>query len=259
MRVVECVQGSPEWRAARLGIPTASCFDRILTPKKLELSKSADDYRAQLLAEWLLGEPCDGFDAQAFVERGKEFEPRARAAYAFEYDAAVREVGFVLTDDRRAGCSPDGLIDAERAGLEIKIPSAKEHVAYMLDPARLRDAYRIQCLGGLLATGLETWFLYAWNPLLPSVRVAFRWTQEVDALEKMEDALAEFCSTLEADKARLLAMGCTPYAERQAEEAGAAKSRAAEEDERLFGPPVPAGEASAPLPSEDADFTTEKF
>ena len=43
------------------------------------------------------------------------------------------------------------------------------------------------------------------------------------------------------------------------EEAGAAKSRAAEEDERLFGPPVPAEEASAPLPSEDADFTTDKF
>ena len=29
-------QGSEAWQQLRLGIPTASAFDRILTPKKLE-------------------------------------------------------------------------------------------------------------------------------------------------------------------------------------------------------------------------------
>ena len=34
----DLAQGSEAWLAIRLGIPTASEFDRILTPKKLELA-----------------------------------------------------------------------------------------------------------------------------------------------------------------------------------------------------------------------------
>ena len=33
MKVIQCTQGTPDWFEARRGIPTASRFDMILTPK----------------------------------------------------------------------------------------------------------------------------------------------------------------------------------------------------------------------------------
>ena len=34
LEIVNCEQNSPEWHRARLGIPTASSFDAIMTPGK---------------------------------------------------------------------------------------------------------------------------------------------------------------------------------------------------------------------------------
>jgi hypothetical protein len=44
-----CDQGSAEWFARRLGIPTASEFDRIITAAKGDLSKSASKYAQALV------------------------------------------------------------------------------------------------------------------------------------------------------------------------------------------------------------------
>ena len=52
-------QGYAEWVAARLGIPTASCFDKIITPKTMKPSASADKYAWELIAERVLGRPVD--------------------------------------------------------------------------------------------------------------------------------------------------------------------------------------------------------
>ena len=49
-------QGSQAWHEARLGIPTASCFKRLLTPAG-KLSKSTGPYMAELLSEQFSGEP----------------------------------------------------------------------------------------------------------------------------------------------------------------------------------------------------------
>lgn len=244
MRLLYATQGSPEWRRARLGRPTASCLDRIVTPTKLERSKSADDYLAQLTAEHFLGQPCDARDS-AFMERGREFEAQARAAYEFEHGATVRQVGFVLHDSLDFGASPDGLIDAERAGIEIKVPSAKEQVKYLLDPSRLRDEYRLQCLGGLLATGLDEWFLYAWNPVFPSVRIVFGREEEYEALLAIEIAVASFCGDLARARDIFVRRGCVPFEEREA----AARESAYAATAAMFEPP-PVVE-SEPLPEID--------
>src|SRR6516162_6673432 len=59
MKFYRMEQGSGEWYAKRLGIPTASNFHKIITPKTAELSKSAVPYMYKLLAERLLNEPSD--------------------------------------------------------------------------------------------------------------------------------------------------------------------------------------------------------
>ncbi len=51
MIVVDCVQGSDEWKRARLGVPTASRFDDILTPKTFKIAAGRVDYMHELIAE----------------------------------------------------------------------------------------------------------------------------------------------------------------------------------------------------------------
>ena len=56
MIVLDCQQGSEEWYRARLGIPTASNFSAIITPKgKPTASETRTRYLHKLLAEWALG------------------------------------------------------------------------------------------------------------------------------------------------------------------------------------------------------------
>ena len=45
-----CKQGGPEWNELRLGRPTASLFERIITPAKAEMSKQSDGLLHQLVA-----------------------------------------------------------------------------------------------------------------------------------------------------------------------------------------------------------------
>ena len=95
MIVLDCQQGDAEWHAARMGIPTASAFHRIITPAKLSPSAQAEDYMNELLTEWLLGKASD-FGGNFWTERGQALEPLARAWYAMEYDCDVTRRGVRL-------------------------------------------------------------------------------------------------------------------------------------------------------------------
>ena len=63
-------------------------------------------------------------------------ETEARQYYELLRDVELDEVGFCLRDDRRYGGSPDALVrDAGGelvGGLEVKCPSAAEHIGYLL-------------------------------------------------------------------------------------------------------------------------------
>lgn len=205
MRILDVVQGSPEWLNARLGIPTASAFDRVLTPAKLQPSAKAEAYRNQLLAEWFVGHPIDFDGTSGFMERGKELEPQARAAYEFHRDVDVQVTGFILRDDEMAGGSPDGLVGKD-GGLEIKCPAIQTHLGYMLQPQDLADEYRSQVQGNLYVSGRAWWDIMAFHPELPPVIV------RVERDERYQAALATvldaFVENLLACRAKL-----SPYRE----------------------------------------------
>lgn len=170
MILLNVEQGSDEWLTARLGIPTASGNDRILTPKKLERASQAKGYRNQLLTEWLIGEPIDWGSSSACMERGKELEERARAHYEWVSDVDAMVVGFMLRDDRMYGASPDSLIGTD-GGLEIKCPALHNHIGYMTEPSSLVEEYRGQVQGNLYVSGREWWDIMSYNPSLPEVVV----------------------------------------------------------------------------------------
>lgn len=160
MRVIDCEQGSEEWLNARLGVPSASMFAKIVTTKGA-WSTQADGYINQLIAEDLTGEPTP-FYQNEHMARGTELEPDARAAYEFVTDQTVTELGFCLHDTLRAGCSPDGLI-GEDGGLEIKCPAAATHVSYLRD-GKLPSKYYQQVMGCLWITGREWWDFMSYHP-----------------------------------------------------------------------------------------------
>lgn len=184
-------QGSAEWQAARLGIPTASRFDNIITPKKLTPSSQAKGYMCTLLAERYLGYPVEEFTSE-WMERGKELEPEAAKAYAFATGRELEQVGFILDDSRRWGCSPDRLVKGGGL-LEIKCLSASNHVAALL--GHYDNEYMAQRQGQLWVAE-EPWVdLFFFNPAFPSHLVRCgRDPQFIDALSRYVPA---FCDDLE--------------------------------------------------------------
>ncbi len=179
MRVIDVKQGSPEWWEARKGIPTASNFDRILTPKTQKLSSSLDDYLCELIADsrritpWT--EP-EEYRSKA-MQHGLATEAEARRWYEMERDCQVFEVGFCVEGDgcQAIGCSPDGLIGDNNGGgncggLELKCPQGKTHVKYLL-AGTLPDEYRCQVHGCLLVTGRPWWDFCSYHPGLPPLLV----------------------------------------------------------------------------------------
>lgn len=117
IEVFDCPQNSPEWYAARLGLPTASMFSTIMASGKGGgESKTRRTYLLKLAGEILSGEPMENYSNDA-MERGKAMEDEIRKAYIFERDNEVERVGFIKNGKK--GCSPDGLI-GKRKMLEIK-------------------------------------------------------------------------------------------------------------------------------------------
>jgi hypothetical protein len=204
MRIIDCEQGSAEWLAARLGIPTASEFHRIITPAKGDLSKQARGYAYQLAAETLLGEPLESSIGNLdWVVRGKQLEPLAVRQYAFTTDTETQLVGFITTDDGRIGCSPDRLIVGQRGLLEIKCHNPAIHVGLLVDGAG--ENYRPQVQGQMAIGEAEYCDLYAFHPLLPPVLI--RTYRDEPYIAKMRAALAEFLDMRDAMLAQVRATG----------------------------------------------------
>jgi len=180
MRIDQNEQGSPEWLAARLGIPSASMFAKIVTTKGA-WSTSADTYINQLVAERLTGEREEVFQSHHMI-RGTELEPDARDLYSLMTDSEVTEVGFCLHDTLAAGCSPDGLI-GEDGGLEIKCPAPSTHVEYLRGGV-LPSKYKQQVMGCLWITGREWWDFMSYHPTMKPLIVRVERDEEyIAALE----------------------------------------------------------------------------
>ena len=201
MKTLTVEQGSAEWRAARLGIPTASQFHRILTPKTRKPSSQAPAYLCELLAERLLGMPLDGA-ATAWTERGTELEQEAALAYEIQTGVTVERVGLVTSDDGRAACSPDRLA-GEDGGVEIKCPALHVHLRSALFPVEEEHASQVQ--GALWLTGRAWWDLVSYVPGQPmSIR---RIERDEEHIEALESVLAAFCGSLDWAWERVREMG----------------------------------------------------
>ena len=194
-------QGGDAWIELRLGIPTSSRFDCIVTPATLKISdaKGAKIYRHELLAEWLFGMPVDAVSTQ-FMDRGTALEDSARAWYEFTNDVEVMNGGFCTTDDGLVGDSPDGLIGDDGC-LEIKTLGLKAHVGHMIGDLNIVP-YRPQVYGHLWVTGRQWCDLCFYHPNLTPV--LHRIKREDEVMDLFTEALERFNLNLALAQARLM-------------------------------------------------------
>lgn len=180
-------QGSPEWFAVRLGIPTASEFSKIITATG-KPSAQADDYALTIVAEKMLGREVEKWQGNMWTERGKELEQEAADYYALVSGSLVESIGFVTDDAKTMGCSPDRLV-GEDGLLEIKCPAAHTHLKYMLDK-KLDAAYMPQLQGQLLVTGRQWVDIISYYPEMKPVIIQVK--RDEDYIEKLTALLEGF-------------------------------------------------------------------
>jgi hypothetical protein len=163
MEIIDCDQGSPEWFAARAGLPTASMFKTVMAvgPKG---GKSATrvDYLNKLAGELLTGQPMENY-VSADMERGKLMEDEARDLYAFMNSVEPQRVGFIKSGNK--GASPDSLI-GDKGGLEIKSAAAHIQIERLLDGG-LPSEHKAQVQGNLWVCEREWWDFASYCPKLP--------------------------------------------------------------------------------------------
>lgn len=169
MKINPSEQGSLDWMLARCGIPTASEFDQLVTPKwEIRKGEMPKTYLARKLAEKWIGGPLPGFGS-IDMEFGQILEQEAIPWLELEHGITVQRVGFCTTDDGKIGCSPDGLI-GDDCGLEVKCPNPHTHVKYLL-AGKLPDEYAAQVHGGMLVTGRPRWRFISYHRHLPALDI----------------------------------------------------------------------------------------
>ncbi|MET3589891.1 hypothetical protein ABID23_000979 [Bartonella silvatica] len=191
--IIDCIQGTEEWKKARNGLMTASLFEMVMAQKKQ--GQKTSKYHAvmmKLAGERITGKTVDEGTTLA-MRRGIELEPRARILYRTLTHTEPECVGFVLADDRMKGFSPDAFVGTNGV-LEIKTKKPEILIPHFYKndfPAE----HKAQCQGGLWIAERE-WvdLMLYWPDMPPLIKRAYR---DDVYIRKLEGAINRFNEELE--------------------------------------------------------------
>lgn len=99
-------------------------------------------YMAEKLAEGI-GWVKDDFQGSVHTERGLYVERGARAWASFELGMDIRECSLCLTDDGRAGATPDGIFE-DGSLFECKSPAINTWFRWELDGGGVPNCHLLQ-------------------------------------------------------------------------------------------------------------------
>jgi hypothetical protein len=187
VEVFTCLQGTPEWRECRRGIPTASAFHMMLAGGQ---GKTRRKYMLELIGEQLTGLPADSF-ANAHTERGHIMEVEARERLAYDYELPLRQVGFLRREIKGAGyvgCSPDSLI-GDDGMIEIKTKLPHLQLEVLLEK-RLPPEHVAQCQGALWVAQRKWLDFVSYWPGLADFKI--RVFPDPEYFAKLEEGVARF-------------------------------------------------------------------
>lgn len=155
-------QGSEGWLSARVGCITGSRFRDALDRKKDGgMTAEAMGYAYDLAREREGGKAPETF-VNAAMRLGTQEEPVARLTYEAETGQFVEEVGFAHTEDKKFGCSVDGLVPP-KGMLEIKTMVSSAVLFKAMVDGDISE-YRAQCVGAMWLLSLDWCDLCLWAP-----------------------------------------------------------------------------------------------
>lgn len=187
-QIIECDQRSPEWFVARKGLWTASFFDNAITTTGKK-SESIPGVVNRLVAEIILGVPDESFQSEAML-RGGELEDEALNFLNFTHGFNFKKCGFV-DSGKGYGCSPDGIDEGNRIGLEMKIPMAHTHIEY-ISAGHLPKKYKAQVQGSMWVTGFDRWAFFSYHPEIRPLLVIVERDEEY--IRQMQDIVLSACT-----------------------------------------------------------------
>lgn len=197
IEVFDCEQNSDEWYRLRAGIPTASCFDKVLAKGKGNApSLVRAQYLRQLAGEIITGEPGENFQSAAML-RGHAMEAEGRDYYALMREAEPVLVGFVKNGD--VGCSPDALL-SDNGLLEVKTKRADVLIEVLLRKD-FPPEHKAQCQGALWVCERDWLDLCCYWPNMPTcIHRAYR---DEHYIRTLVGEVERFCDELQTIVARL--------------------------------------------------------
>lgn len=188
----KCEQYSEEYDRLRIGIPTSSSFDKIITPQG-KPSKQWEKYAYHLIAERFLDRKIDTYTSRD-MELGLMMESDAANDYELMTGNKVEPIGFITNDDATIGCSPDRLIVGLNGGLELKCPKPQTQIEYLLTGKVDREHWP-QLQGQIFISQWDFVDIMAYNPELP--RCIMRVEPDVEFIACLESQLKQFNVFLE--------------------------------------------------------------
>jgi putative phage-type endonuclease len=196
-------QGTPEWKAQRIGKVTASRVADVIAKTKTGVSASRVNYEAQIICERLTGVAVEGY-TNAAMQHGIDTEPQARSAYEFMRNVDVVLAEFV--DHPRvpmSGASPDGFVNDDGL-IEIKCPQQAAHLETLLS-RKVPAKYVTQMMWQMAATERKWCDFVSYNPTFPPHLQLFvqRVHRDEDVISELEKEVLAFLADVDRKVAQL--------------------------------------------------------
>lgn len=191
-------QGSPEWKAARLGHVTASNMADVMAKGKSGEAVTRYKYKVRIVAERLTGTPPESY-SNAAMEWGIEQEQFACIAYEEKQNVLVDKTGFWLHPEIKwLGVSPDRLV-GDNGLVEVKCPNTTTHLDYIF-AGKIPAEYMKQIQCQLWVTGREWCDFISFDPRLPQRNQLFiiRANRDEELIKEMEAETLKFLDEVES-------------------------------------------------------------
>jgi len=151
--VVHVESRSDEWRSLRHGRITASRLGDVMARKD---TKRYRRYQTQIVLENAGAVFAD--KNEPWFEHGRDMEPRAIDAARYKFGWEIRTDIFLIHHKYDwLGCSPDGMINDMREGVEFKCRKVYQEYIKVREKG-LEASHRFQVQAAMWLTGLDSWW-----------------------------------------------------------------------------------------------------